>query len=88
MSDDARIVVRVAADGTVTATTHDILGQECLDYVTVLEDLLGARTVRSAFTEDHLRTALTGIQDVHDRERRIQRLGQDGGTDRPDPAGA
>ncbi|GAA2602855.1 hypothetical protein GCM10010399_37000 [Dactylosporangium fulvum] len=54
-----RIVVTVAADGTVTAETLGILGPACLDYVTVLEDLLEARAVQSAFTADHTASGTT-----------------------------
>jgi hypothetical protein len=48
-----RIVVTVAADGTVSAETLGITGPKCLDYVAVLEDLLAARTVHSAYTADY-----------------------------------
>jgi hypothetical protein len=44
-----RIVVTVAADGTVAAETLGMTGPECLDYITLLEDLLAAQTVHSEY---------------------------------------
>ncbi|NLT55707.1 MAG: DUF2997 domain-containing protein [Actinomycetales bacterium] len=54
-----RIVIRVAVDGSVTAETSGILGERCLDYLPVLEDLLEARTVSSVYTADRDRVAET-----------------------------
>ncbi|GAA4251236.1 DUF2997 domain-containing protein [Dactylosporangium darangshiense] len=48
-----RIVVTVAADGTVNAETLGITGSKCLDYVALLEDLLAAQTVHSQYTADY-----------------------------------
>ena len=67
----ARIVVRVAVDGSVVAETHDIVGPACLDQIAVLEELLEARTETSAFTADYGRTPTRSIQvqEVHDQQR-------------------
>ncbi|HTJ35854.1 MAG TPA: DUF2997 domain-containing protein [Dactylosporangium sp.] len=48
-----RIVVTVAADGTVNAETLGITGSKCLDYVALLEDLLAAQAVHSRYTADY-----------------------------------
>lgn len=55
MTDGTRITIRVHADGQVSAETHDITGPKCMDYIAVLEDLLDAETVSSAFTDDYTR---------------------------------
>jgi len=60
----ARIVVTVHPDGTVTAVTHDILGERCLDYVAILEDLLAAETTQSEFTADRHRTQVADVTPV------------------------
>lgn len=69
MTGRRRIVVTVSPDGTVSAETLGILGEECLDYVALLEDLLDARTVESAYTADRHRTAVEVRQENHDVDR-------------------
>jgi hypothetical protein len=56
MTEQARIVVTVTPEGAVRAETKGVLGDRCLEYIAVLEDLLEARTVESAYTADHQRT--------------------------------
>ena len=57
MTADAAVhlVVRITADGQVTAETHGATGTACLPYISLLEDLLEAETVLSGFTEDYHR---------------------------------
>lgn len=55
MSDKPRIAVTVNPDGTVSAETLDILGDQCLDYIAVLEDLIGGTVSGSSFTSDYTR---------------------------------
>ncbi|MFG1953053.1 DUF2997 domain-containing protein [Micromonospora sp. NPDC048830] len=69
MSEQPRIVVTVGPDGAVSAETHGLFGERCLDYVAVLEDLLAARTVRSAYTADHGRVAAVVAQEERDVDR-------------------
>lgn len=64
MPDEPRIVVTVAGDGTVSAETVGVTGPACLDYIEVLEDLLDARTVHSAYTAEYEQAAV----DVTDRQ--------------------
>ena len=54
-----QLIVTVRPDGAVSAETRNIFGAECLDYITVLEDLLEAESVSSSYTEDYHRTAVT-----------------------------
>jgi hypothetical protein len=65
------ITVVVAADGTVTAETHGVSGPACLDYIGVLEDLLDATTVSSAFTADYHRArgTVAATETAHDVDR-------------------
>lgn len=59
MTSSTQIVVRVAADGSITAQTRGVTGTACLDYIAVLEDMLEATTTDSAYTEDYQRTTTT-----------------------------
>ncbi|HEY8533594.1 MAG TPA: DUF2997 domain-containing protein [Micromonospora sp.] len=48
-----RIVVTVTPQGTVTAETVGFTDDTCLDYIAVLEELLDAQTVQSAYTAEY-----------------------------------
>jgi Protein of unknown function (DUF2997) len=63
--DQQQLIVTVRPDGAVSAETRNIFGTDCLDYITVLEDLLEAETVSSSYTEDYSRTAVTASEYVH-----------------------
>jgi hypothetical protein len=52
-----RVTVTIGKDGSISAETHGVTGSKCLDYIPLLEDLLGAETVTSEFTEDYRRTS-------------------------------
>jgi hypothetical protein len=51
-----RIAVTINKDGSIKAETLGIKGKTCLDYVPVLEELLDAETLQSAFTADYQAT--------------------------------
>jgi hypothetical protein len=53
-----RIVVRVSPDGIITAETQGMKGPKCLDVIEVLENLLDAQTVNSAFTHEYDQTPI------------------------------
>jgi hypothetical protein len=48
-----QIVLTVGADGTIHAETKGMKGKRCLDSVELLEDLLAAQAVSSAFTAEY-----------------------------------
>lgn len=48
-----QLIVSLRPDGTIDAETMGMYGDECLSYVSVLEDLLDATATRSAFTADY-----------------------------------
>jgi hypothetical protein len=50
-----RLVVTVDQEGLISAETVDILGDKCLDWIAILEDLLAAKAAGSAFTADYQR---------------------------------
>jgi hypothetical protein len=51
-----RIEVRIARDGTISAETHGIKGRACVPYIAMLEDLLEAQAVDSAYTPEYEQT--------------------------------
>ncbi len=48
-----QIKLRLYPDGKVEAETHGIKGKACLDYIAIIEQLTGARTVDSDFTDEY-----------------------------------
>jgi hypothetical protein len=69
MDERARIVLTVTPEGAVSAETRNILGDKCLDYIALLEDLLEARTVESSYTADRHRTAVVAEQQDRNVDR-------------------
>jgi hypothetical protein len=72
MSRPVRITVTVSADGQVRAQTHDAIGEQCLSYVQVLEDLLAAETLDSTYTDDWWKTAAAPAVSQPDRAHYAQ----------------
>ncbi len=54
---DKQLIVQVRPDGTVHAETVGMYGDECLDYIAVLEDLLDAEATASSFTDAYNQVA-------------------------------
>ncbi len=50
-----KLSINVDPDGNIKAETLGIHGSKCLDYVSVLEDLLDAQSIESKFTADYLK---------------------------------
>ncbi|TFD34150.1 DUF2997 domain-containing protein [Cryobacterium cryoconiti] len=48
---DKQLIVQVRPDGSVHAETLGMHGNECLDYIAVLENMLDAETTASSFTD-------------------------------------
>lgn len=71
MAEQTRLVVRVAVDGTISAETQNVTGTRCLDYISLLEDLLDATTTSSAYTADyHQASSVDSVDTVVAREAR------------------
>lgn len=65
MSEE-QILVRVSRDGEVHAETLGMVGAKCLDSIALLEELLEAQTVSSAFTNDYSQSAVSTRTEVND----------------------
>ena len=59
-----QITIRVYPDGRIESETHGIKGKDCLKYIKEIEQLTGAKTVHSEFTEDYRQVISTN--DVSD----------------------
>lgn len=51
-----QVTLKIMPDGKVQAETHGIKGKACLDYISVIEQLTGARAVDSDFTGEYRET--------------------------------
>ena len=50
-----RIHLLIRDDGSISAKTENVFGEDCLPKIDVLEDMLEALTVDSSFTDDYLK---------------------------------
>ena len=48
-----QVTIRVYPDGRIESETHGIIGKDCLKYIKEIEQLTGAKTYSSQFTEDY-----------------------------------
>lgn len=51
------INLRIYSNGKVQAETQGIKGKACLDYIRIIEQLAGAKTEDSDFTEEYYEPA-------------------------------
>lgn len=51
-----QIQIRIFPDGTISSETFNIKGKECLKYMKVIEEMLAARIIDSAFTPEYYET--------------------------------
>lgn len=66
-----RLVITVSAEGAVQSETRGVVGEACLDYVAVLEDLAGAPVTSSQYTGDY--TNVAGAVSVHQENHGVER---------------
>ncbi|MFD5215089.1 DUF2997 domain-containing protein [Microbacterium sp. NPDC058345] len=65
-----QLIVNLRPDGSVAAETLGMAGDECLAYISALEDLLDATTTSSAYTAEYAGIATDAQAPLHDEERR------------------
>lgn len=61
MTLNKKIEIRVSIEGKIKAETFGIFGPKCIDYVSILEDLLDATATESKFNDDYQRVTDTSI---------------------------
>lgn len=48
-----QLKIRIYPDGKIEAKTHGIKGKKCTDYIQILENMLEAKTVEKAYTDEY-----------------------------------
>lgn len=51
-----QIQIRVYPDGRIESKTLGVKGKSCLNYIKEVENLTGAKTVKSEFTKEYYET--------------------------------
>ena len=62
-----QIKIRVYPDGRIESKTVGIKGKSCMGYIKEVEDLTGAKTVKSEFTNEYYETE-TAEQNTYNEE--------------------
>ena len=65
-----KIIIRVYPDGRIESKTQGVKGKSCLKYIKEIENLTGAKTFKSAFTEEYKETeqALYEVNEEYQEE--------------------
>lgn len=64
--------VRIFPDGLIQADIHGLKGKKCTEYIRILEEILEAEAVDSAYTPEYFQTDEAFLTEVQQ-----QRLGED-----------
>lgn len=51
------VIITISESGEIAAETIGVKGEACLDYIEVLESLLGAETIDSNLTDEYYESA-------------------------------
>lgn len=70
-----RIQLRVYPDGRIEAVVQGVKGKKCTDYIAVLEELLQAETVESAYTPEYYEKEEVRARHEEQAPQRIQGRG-------------
>ncbi|WP_102026761.1 DUF2997 domain-containing protein [Salirhabdus sp. Marseille-P4669] len=62
-----QIRFEITPSGEIRAKTIGMKGEECLNYVDVIEKLVDAQAVDSEFTEEYFETSITEEQKIQKR---------------------
>ncbi|MBS4218455.1 DUF2997 domain-containing protein [Bacillus sp. FJAT-49711] len=54
--NDKKLTIKITEDGKIFAETIGIKGAECMEYIELLEELLDAQIVDSAYTAEYYET--------------------------------
>jgi hypothetical protein len=67
-----RIQLRVYPDGRIEAEVQGVKGTSCTDYIAVLEELLQAETIESAYTPEYFEREEAAVRQDQHAPQRIQ----------------
>lgn len=51
-----KVQIRILKDGSIEAVTNGIKGEKCVDYISILENLLEAEATSSNYTSEYYET--------------------------------
>ncbi len=68
-----KLRVRIYPDGRIDAVTKGIKGKKCTDYIGLIEKLLNAKTVDSAYTEEYYETEQISVRQTEQVQVKNQR---------------
>lgn len=63
-----KVQIRILKDGTIEAVTNGIKGDKCVNYISILENLLEAETTHSSYTSEYYETE----QEIYNEQTIIQ----------------
>lgn len=67
-----QIKLRVYPDGRVEAVVEGVKGKRCTDYIKVLEEVLQAEVVESAYTPEYYETEEVVVEETQAQRLRTQ----------------
>lgn len=70
-----RIKVRILADGRVEAETEGIRGNACTPYIGMLENMLDAEAIESAYTPEYYESETATAETVTDSSINVETRG-------------
>ncbi|MER3447927.1 MAG: hypothetical protein C4291_14350 [Candidatus Dadabacteria bacterium] len=59
-----RVNIRIFPDGHIQAEIHGIKGKKCVEYIRILEEILEAETVDSAYTAEFYENESIYVEDM------------------------
>jgi hypothetical protein len=65
-----RIQIQIFPDGRIQAETQGIKGKKCIEYIGVLEEILGAEAVDSEYTSEYYISTDTVIEATQEQDLR------------------
>ena len=63
-----QLQIRIYPDGKIDAKTLGIIGEKCIDHIKIIEQLLNARVVESALTEEYYQTEIPESSEIVTQE--------------------
>ncbi|HHW39155.1 MAG TPA: DUF2997 domain-containing protein [Bacillales bacterium] len=60
--NEKKLKIRITEDGEIFAETVGIKGKDCMQYIKLLEELLGAESVDSKYTKEYYETEVQTIR--------------------------
>lgn len=63
-----KLQVRIYPDGRIEASTKGIMGQKCIDYIEILEEMLDAKTTDTELTADYYQENQLNLNQTNEQQ--------------------